>query len=437
MLMPDSASYDLPARAWLETGRFAVSPQQPDVPMVVRTPGYPAFIALIYTIFGRSHVAVIAVQIMISVLTIGTAALLAHRLWGPVPALVSASLLALDPVGIMSSQLLLSETLFTFFLVASAGTFVAAATGAYRCAWTVGLGLLIPLAALTRPIAYYLVWLVPPGIVLWGWLAGWTRRETVATVLLTAVPSFMPIVGWQLRNYHVCGHSGFSQITNVNLVVYRAAGIIAQREKISLAEAQDKLERKHRIQDTYETPAERWVAAGQDAGTLICQHPGLFAKDLVRGAVWVLFQPASRGLLDYLGLDAGCADTSGNLHAQAGFGYVWKRLKELLAHPAFAVAFCIESVYLLITYVGSGYGLWRLMREGRRPNMIHWCFAFIVIYLLLLSSGPESNNRFRGPIMPFLALYAGGGLTLLLRRRKADRQADDRASRAYGEQRSS
>jgi 4-amino-4-deoxy-L-arabinose transferase-like glycosyltransferase len=68
---PDSASYENPARAVLQTGRYAPSPEAPARPDVMRTPGYPVLIALVYRLFGPSRAALIIVQILLSVATVG------------------------------------------------------------------------------------------------------------------------------------------------------------------------------------------------------------------------------------------------------------------------------------------------------------------------------------------------------------------------------
>ena len=52
LLQPDSFTYEGPARAIVQTGRFSASPERLDVPEVMRTPGYPFFIAGVYYLFG-------------------------------------------------------------------------------------------------------------------------------------------------------------------------------------------------------------------------------------------------------------------------------------------------------------------------------------------------------------------------------------------------
>jgi hypothetical protein len=55
VMHPDSVSYENTARALLHNGRFAVSPEEPKEPQIMRAPGYPAFIALVYALYGEKR----------------------------------------------------------------------------------------------------------------------------------------------------------------------------------------------------------------------------------------------------------------------------------------------------------------------------------------------------------------------------------------------
>ncbi|MGB2985897.1 MAG: glycosyltransferase family 39 protein [Phycisphaerae bacterium] len=155
MLRNDSSTYDLPARSLLKTGRLAVEPDAPDSPMIIRTPGYPCFIALVYLVFGESHVAVGLVQIVLSALTIVMVYYISRVLWDSTAAITAATLFSLDVVSLVSSLYLLTETLFTFFLTASVGAGVLLGLARWgRMRWAFLSGLLLALTILVRPIAY-------------------------------------------------------------------------------------------------------------------------------------------------------------------------------------------------------------------------------------------------------------------------------------------
>ena len=59
----DQEGYRRLARSLAETGRFTRFPESERfIPEVIRTPGYPLFVAAVYTVFGTSQIAVATAQ---------------------------------------------------------------------------------------------------------------------------------------------------------------------------------------------------------------------------------------------------------------------------------------------------------------------------------------------------------------------------------------
>ena len=78
VVQADTATYERPALALLEDGDFSRSPQD-QRPEFLRTPGYPAFIATVYLIFGQSHAALLLMQVLLSTVTVLVVYLLGAR----------------------------------------------------------------------------------------------------------------------------------------------------------------------------------------------------------------------------------------------------------------------------------------------------------------------------------------------------------------------
>ena len=158
---PDSASYVNTARAFLKTGRFAISPDRPDIPQVVRTPGYPFFIASIFFFFGEKYPALIIVQILVSLGTIVVTYFIALKLWDHHIAVLSAFLLALDLPSFINSLQVLTETLFTFVVSLTVFAGLCMLKDSRHIAlWALLYGILLSLATLIRPVAYNVIFLV-------------------------------------------------------------------------------------------------------------------------------------------------------------------------------------------------------------------------------------------------------------------------------------
>ncbi len=94
-LATDSKGYDGSARSLLLLHRFSVAPENPNEPMVVRTPVYPLMLAAIHAVFGLSVTPVILVQIILSLLTILVMYWMSSAIGGRVVGILATCLFAL------------------------------------------------------------------------------------------------------------------------------------------------------------------------------------------------------------------------------------------------------------------------------------------------------------------------------------------------------
>ena len=60
----DTPIYENAAFALLQTGRFSIDVDHPDVPATLVPPGYPLFIAGIYSVLGQRRDAVVLAQML-------------------------------------------------------------------------------------------------------------------------------------------------------------------------------------------------------------------------------------------------------------------------------------------------------------------------------------------------------------------------------------
>ena len=75
--------------------------------------------------------------------------------------------------------------------------------------------------------------------------------------------------------------------------------------------------------------------------------------------------------------------------------------KWVIGRPGEFLLFVFALVHLAVMYGLATVALWRMPRETG-PVML-------ILYLMVLSSGPEAYPRFRVPLVPLLAMLAGGG----------------------------
>ena len=114
----DTPIYEELARNWMRHGIYGLEIAGQFLPTDMRTPGYPAFLAAIYTLAGQSTLAVRVAQAGVDVLTCviiaAIAALLAPQKSRQRVALAALWLAALCPFTANYTAVVLSETLATF-----------------------------------------------------------------------------------------------------------------------------------------------------------------------------------------------------------------------------------------------------------------------------------------------------------------------------------
>ena len=214
-VVDDSRLYADIAKNWLEHGVYGITNSGVVTPTLSRLPGYPAFLAFIFSLFGPDNFrAVLVVQSLFDLGTCFLVADMARRLYSRRAAKAAFLLAALCPFLANYAAAALTETLEIFFTslalaLAIRGLGIGGPARRPRLAW-IGCGLSIGAAILLRPdggillaaVGGYLLWLLlqqlrsspnqassapaPPTIVLAG--------------VLVALGALAPLVPWTVRN---------------------------------------------------------------------------------------------------------------------------------------------------------------------------------------------------------------------------------------------
>jgi len=403
----DSFEYDRLGRSLLHEGRFAAGPAAPA--NTRRMPGFPLLVAAVYALGGEHPRAVVAAIILMSVFSVALAAWVAYRMGGERAAWIAGLLLAFDPPSIVTSCRFLTDTPFAAVLLAA----VAVALGLAfderpRPRRSAMFGALLAAAALTRPIALYLVIPALLWLALCGRLRPWSPRATVSVVAAFAVPWILLVGGWQVRNRMAAGAFVASDGPAKFLYFSRGSDILAQRDGTSLQAARAELGAsiKDEARRTGQPVERRYARA---AAALIVRHPILFLKSQARWLPELLLGTGAAGVSLALGLDA-----TPDLGRRAAGGLV----------SAAAAA------HLLLLYAGAAWGLWP-MRGQPTGRLAAALLGGLVLYFVILSTGPQAYSRFRVPFTPLLAVCAGCGLA----RRTSQAAASDPSSSQWASSR--
>lgn len=390
----DSVEYLALAQNLISHGVFSSADSAPFIPNTFRTPGYPAFLSLL-TLLPSPVLFMALVQ---SFLGAWTAALFWNRLnrWGfGRGADWGALALALDPVTVLNTPLILAEPVFNFFLVlaliATWGELRAPRSehGKAPLARAAGAGLFWSLSAFVRPISLFL-----PLFLCWVW-----RRDKKVFLVFLASAYLLPVL-WSQRNRQATGAAVFAAVGGHNVLRGPAAMVESMRTGRPWVELDAEL--RAQVNDRYPAGALSDTAQSSEYGKLgrkiLREHPFLLAKHCAGGAVRLLGGTGLEMILAWIPF-RGPDPQEVQVHAKVtgqGTLSLMRRYPWLILVQIFYVL-ALASFYILALL-----GLLRLWREGRAAEAVFLlgCAA----YFLALSSGAAAPSpRYRIPILPFLA----------------------------------
>lgn len=367
----DSPTYTGPARSLVEGRGFQNSN---GIPETRRTPGYPLFLAPFLLIANGFVIATVVQAILNAALAALVAWFLARR--GEVASGIAAgAMFAIDLTSLHYAAQILTETLFTVVLLAAVLLVMRRNAGFVALA-----GLLAGASVLVRPISFFIV--VPIAFVLL------VQRRVVHAIVFCVLFAVAP-AAWMQRNAALEAGRTVSTITSWSVLFDRAAGTLAvarpgafDRNVIdvrndfarTLGESEAATYSNHveRPGDHFRTDQYSPLAMRVLRG-----HPVEYARVWVRGVARTMFGGGARMLNDFFGVPV------------------------TLAHGLVLLYTVPLAVFALI-------GLWRWFLLDRESALM--CAA-VIAYLLVTCSVAEPSARFRVPMMPYLAIAFGLGVT--------------------------
>jgi 4-amino-4-deoxy-L-arabinose transferase-like glycosyltransferase len=177
--------------------------------------GYPAFLALLFTVFPATPLVGACANVALSVGTIGLMYALARRFHlGETASRLLVLLMAVHPGGIAFCGLLMTETLTTFLLTAAVLVHLrASGTPGWRA--TAAAGVLYGLSVLVRPQIIVLPLLLEAVLL---YRSGW-RRPGLRALATLYVPLLLVTLPWIARNNLAFGSPAFLS-TNGGMILY-------------------------------------------------------------------------------------------------------------------------------------------------------------------------------------------------------------------------
>jgi hypothetical protein len=422
----DTASYLEPGRNLLLHGRFVTA----GLPEIDRTPGYPLFLA-VASLPGTAIAAV--VQVILSAFSVILVWRLARAVFDEERvALLAAWLFAFEPISVIYSVRLLSETLFLALLLPSLER-LAVFLRDRRLRELAFAGLWLAAATFVRPVSYYLPAALALGLFLvvarvpglspqrQRLVAGdpglppqrqrpvagdpGLRWKAPAVLLLSVLPW---LAAWQLRNQIETGFGGFSSIAARDLYFYQAAEVVARTEGKHFIEVQSGFgypDEKaylawHPEQNSW-SQARRIDFMESEAARVLRAHPGTALKMELEGSAVVVFTPCAADLLRLVGVYP-----ENGPQLVVSEGPLRSAIRLAQAHPWAAAPMAALEVVLLGLYLLAARGA--LSGCARREAL--WLLLGVSLYFLAVSGGAQAVGRYRLPVMPIVCIFAAAGL---------------------------
>jgi hypothetical protein len=394
----DSLDYVNVAREMLAHGTFTTHHGEP---YMIRTPGYPLLI-LPTLLVSPYEGALIFIQILLSCATVYVVYHIGFLLTQQRKmALTGALLMALEPLSIVFSTLILTETLFTLLvsvLVLVCVRYLRMHThGIKECVWIAGV--LIALIYV-RPAGLYLP-LVVAGIMIATGIMHKEKHVILHAGIIVLV-TYVVVGAWIVRNGMHTGDYTFSTISKVN--------ISANAFKV-LEEAHGKPLQS--LYQTYQNRPETILDSRLSVDFDALKH-GRYMEIFLR-YFWVSAKVYATGLVSIF-IGGGGTDYFRLFNIQSNNTALMQSItngfQEFGAHLSSSIpALIINGV--LVGYIVICYGLVGGCALKTPPITIRrvemWLVLLIIAYFVAISGGVFGYSRFRLPIMPLVCVFAGMG----------------------------
>ncbi len=410
----------------------SISYAAPLAPDEYRTPAYPAFLALIYYLGGTPYTAVVA-QSILSLVLLWLISLTTGRLFGYRAALMAGMLAAIEPLSLIYSHEIMSDTLFVLMVAAATLTFlcwVLNSDSDRSVSLPISSGILMGLAVMVRPMATYLPIVFAALAGLYFYLG---RREISCQILsagsgnpvppagkplalrvcLFVLAAFLIVSTWMARNYLVFGRAFISTASDHVLLITAGSQLMAEEQDRTGVQTtqqfRDRLEAELVTQMEREgknaaSPPERATYLRNWAIGIFKANPGRFAIYMLKSTV-SLFVSDITGMYQLLGFTS---------EAKGGWGILFRSgPKAALSKyfgsrwPIWVAASAPMILFDLAVYILALLGALRLWRHG-----YYFLFFFFVITIVYwtAASAIASMPRYRFPMMPLLICLAAGAV---------------------------
>lgn len=398
---PDAKGYHNIAINLLENNAFSSKESPPYIPNIFRTPIHPFFIASVYTLFGYKPYIAIFFQLIIGSITCILTYKIGKTAFNEKIAFLASLLMALEYSSILYSNMLLTETLFTFLFITHI-YFLIKFIKENNNKMLVYSSVLLGISTLCRPISiYFFIFLIP---VFFLHFRKSLRKGTLRYAILTLI-FFLTVTPWMVRNYQVSGKFMVSSAQEKALRWYLPY-LIKNRQKLKEAQSRQMERVKNTNSDRLKTRSEN-----QRISNNIINVMSTDAKRYLKGMAYFFMATSKSPYCLLLGFPY----NTENVDKRKGF---LDMVKIKLHTRSIQEQFLLYSIigYLFFIYFTMCCGIYMSIRkEGFLAIVL---FLSILAYFVIATGAIGHDGRYRAPIMPYIILLASYGIIQIQERRR-------------------
>lgn len=378
---PDSLSYVTGAANIL--GWLHITPPVDYSYALERPPGYALFLAGIY-LFATGDLAVVWVQMFLTLLATAGIWWLANRLMGPKVAFYAALVSIIDPLTLVLAAGILTEALFLAVMV----ILLFAAWGMVhterRMLWSIIAALAVVWLAFMRVNALFLPLFLIPWI--FAMSGGWRRNSTYAGVIVLILA--LGIGGWTVRNGLKDNLYTFNILGTWNAYYYGAGTVTACVQHKDLAVVQKELD--YEIADSMRV--YHWDLPAKMA------YQKRYYYRTVMTYPWIYFREnVLKGLASVFGLSTAILSQKALCSTDFPTENRWARW---VRNVEFPVMYAIFGLFL--------FGIWLQLRDRQYFTVI--LTLTLLIYTAVTIARAVSEPRYRAALEPMIWFMAGVSL---------------------------
>ena len=415
---PDSHKYMEIAKNLLYSGHFYYN----GVPELSRTPGYPFFLFLCM-LLSKNLLLIIIIQIIISSISVYYIYKIAQILFHDDKiSLIASGLYAIEPLSIIFTGKILTETLFSFVFIIFVLNFLLYLDKKH-IKYLIFSSILLAISTYIRPISYYLVIVIFLFLIIRLLiLKSDIKRLFLESIIFLFI--FILLLGiWQIRNYKVAKYKEFTAIPAINLYFFYGAAILAKKDHITFKEERTKLGYSN-LEYYYKNHPEQknwnqekiYEYIRNEGKKIILKNPSIFLKIYLKGLIIILLDPGNHYYLKFYKIYN--RPSKGFLDKITTQG-IFKTIAYIIKNKPVILFTILLFEMILITY--WAFFLIGFIKASKKIKSLDIFLLIIASYFIIVAAGPNATARFRHTIMIIISIYGANGVKTLynfLKRKK-------------------